>query len=235
MAGVVFRFISNLFYYIAEGIPKTILPILLPAFFYLRGTVFMPVLLLVGLGIFFFFGKTLWKNKTSLFGLYVIAYVLFFAVQPALDDVTFVDRYMLALLPFLLIFAAEILGKDFFAKMRLAKPVFVFIILVGAILSIGYAITLEQRMQNEKYLGLKEAVLYISENVGDEEIVVFEAPMHLYLNSGNKAVPTPEIGRKAGARYAIIDGFMSYEESDFNGFRKVFTSGNGTAAVYRKN
>ena len=97
------------------------------------------------------------------------------------------------------------LEKDFFAKMRLAKPFFVLIILVGAALSIGYAATLEQRMQNGKYLGLKESVLYISENVGDGEMVVFEAPMHLYLNTGNKAVPSPEIGEKVGAKYAIVD------------------------------
>src|SRR3989344_1257747 len=158
--GIAFRIANNLFYYIAEGIPKTIMPILLPAFFYLRNTIAMPILLILGFGIFYFFGKALWKKKTSLFGLYIIVYVLFFAIQPALDDVTFVDRYMLALLPFLLIFTAETLGQFNFKKMQLAKPVLLLIVLVGAVLSIGYALTLEQRMQNEKYLGLKEAVLY---------------------------------------------------------------------------
>jgi 4-amino-4-deoxy-L-arabinose transferase-like glycosyltransferase len=234
IAGIALRFASNLFYFIAEGIPKTILPILLPAFFYLRNTIAMPALLLSGLAVFYFFGKELREKKTSLFGLYIIAYILFFAVQPALDDVTFVDRYMLALLPFLLIFAANILEKGFFAKMQLAKPVLVSIILIGAFLSIGYAFTLEQRMLNEKYVGVKDAIAYVAKAADANEIVIFEAPMHLYLKSGNKAVPNPEIGEKIGAKYAIVDGFSGYSEKDLKGFVEVFETSNGTAAVYRK-
>ena len=232
-ATIAIRFFTNVFYYIAEGIPKALVPILLPAFFFLRNTMAMPLLLLAGLAVFWVFGKELFRKMKSLFGLYIIIYIIIFSIQPALDNVVFVDRYLFALFPFLLILGADALENSTVLK-KFAKPIIIALILVGAVLSIGYAVTLEQRMLNEKYVGVREAIAYIGENADDNEIVVFESPIHLYLNAGNKAVPTPELGEDAGATYAIIDGFSGYGENDLEGFVKVFESGNGSAAVYRK-
>lgn len=226
-------FFYNLFYYVFEGIPKTIFPLLLPLFF-LKNNLFFPLFYIAGGIVFWFFARGLWKEKKSLFGAYIIIYILFFSVQPALDNLAFVDRYMFALFPFFLIILSDTLENGFFKQKKLGRHILLVIIVAGSFLSLVYAVSLKERLVNENYSGMKDSIEFIKNNVNKNELVVFHAPIHLYLNTGNRGTKNLEIADKIMANYILIDQWEQYGENDFNNFSVVFESENKTSKVLKR-
>ena len=121
-----------------------------------------------------------------------------------------------------------------FAKRNLVSPILALIVLCGAVLSIGYAITLEKRMLNENYVGMKESFEFLKNNASKNDIVVFHSPIHLYLNTGLKGTADPSLADKISAKYVVIDGWDEYSATDFKEFDVVFQSKNKTSMVLKK-
>ena len=188
--GMFLRIIGNSFYYFFVSIPQAVFsPLDVANWFFQNNFLFLVLSICVGLVFLFGFFSSMKKNP-QFAHFYLFFYMSFLIIWPALDT-SAVDRFLLPVLPFLLIFFA--FGLKFFsAHFKINEKKVLFLVFsICIIFSLGsgifYLNSIHSRQFNENYLNFVDATNWIDSNTKSTDVFWSSNPQAIFLLSERKS------------------------------------------------
>ncbi|AJF60094.1 MAG: glycosyltransferase family 39 protein [Candidatus Diapherotrites archaeon] len=241
------RAVSNFSYYAFVSIPQAVFPLLDIAFFFSQQNIFL-LAVAAAIGLIFLLGYfSSWARSFNLIHLYIALYFLVLLFWPYADT-SAVDRFLLPVLPFLLMFFVR--GLMLLPIEAMARKEFIYIVLVtGIVASLAsdafYLSSIHERQLSPEYKEFVEAANWLKENSAGESVVLTNESFRAFLLSGRKTVQLEESSleelnqkiSRFGVDFILLAPFDSpfkeTVEKNAAEFQLIFEGSSGKTRVFR--